>query len=199
MIRQLPNRSLPIALLAIALAATAAPAAASPLQGPPAETPPAETPPADRPGTRVCEDDDACDPGELCLKKTGKCDKKGQCEPRPEACTQVFDPVCGCDGRTYGNECEAWMAGVSVASEGECTNGGDACRTNADCGGNEYCGKPEGQCDSEGRCQDRPEVCTQIFDPVCGCDGETYSNACEAAAAGVNVASQGECGGAAAQ
>ena len=174
-----------IPALAVVLAAAAAAAPAAAIQGP-------ADPPADRPGTRVCDDNAGCDEGEFCQKKTGKCDKKGKCEIRPEVCTQIFDPVCGCDGRTYGNECQAWAAGVSVEHEGECEPG-PGCTTNADCAGGEYCAKAPGDCDGAGACEPRPEVCTEVFDPVCACDGMTYSNGCKAAAAGVNVDRSGEC------
>ncbi len=36
-------------------------------------------------------------------------------------------------------------------------------------------------------------LCAQVFEPVCGCDGETYSNSCEAEKAGVTQYSKGAC------
>lgn len=68
---------------------------------------------------------------------------------------------------------------------------GIQCSTETD-----YCASPVGQCgtaDVAGVCTARPEFCTEQYDPVCGCDGETYGNACQAATAGVNVQSAGEC------
>jgi hypothetical protein len=38
-----------------------------------------------------------------------------------------------------------------------------------------------------------PEVCADIFNPVCGCDGQTYPNACEAAASQVGILDLGAC------
>ncbi len=69
----------------------------------------------------------------------------------------------------------------------------DACTGNDNCIDGYYCAKRTGDCDGVGRCSLRPEACIEIYDPVCGCNGETYSNACFAQAAGVNVLHPGAC------
>ena len=35
-------------------------------------------------------------------------------------CVEIYEPVCGCNGITYDNECYAEKSGVSNWAEGEC-------------------------------------------------------------------------------
>jgi len=138
-----------------------------------------------------CISNDQCGSGYYCEKAPGDCDGTGICRMTSQACLDVWEPVCGCDGNTYGNACKAAQAGVIVDYQGECSIPG--CSSNDECGSFQYCQKAPGDCDGTGTCQVRPQICPDVWIPVCGCDDRTYGNACEAAAAGVIVDYQGEC------
>ncbi len=70
------------------------------------------------PGTPGCAENEFCDyPLEA---HCGAADQGGVCRPRPEICTREFMPVCGCDGRTYPNRCEANAAGTGVTALEPC-------------------------------------------------------------------------------
>ena len=154
-------------------------------------------------------------------------------------CSDIFEPVCGCDGQIYNNSCFAfYFGGVTTYSIGNCSNiycplipagvdfgdcemvlgyarmEGQMCQAISGCsmtGQNgydysEFFFESEFQCNSFcmddttlAVCPDTSLInlqvmCPAIFDPVCGCDNVTYSNACVALNQfGVAVYTQGEC------
>jgi hypothetical protein len=146
----------------------------------------------------TCGSSTECASDEYCSIANGVCltpKSLGFCKAKPDACAQVLAPVCGCDGKTYSNSCEASIAGVSVAANGVCGAGCGGV-TAVKCGATEFCDFAAGSCGNAnptGSCAAPPKSCPGLSSPVCGCDRKTYASACEASMAMVSIFANGEC------
>ena len=95
-------------------------------------------------------------------------------------------------------------SGIGLGLIGLGLSGAHAANLDEPCGGSNhitcnsalYCQLPAGQCsslDTAGTCAKAPDFCMRVSRPVCGCNGKTYANECDARKARVAIDTSAAC------
>jgi hypothetical protein len=128
----------------------------------------------------------------------GACGSEGGSPTNPNA--PLHPATCGTDENCSGTRC-CLITGLCLPAD--CP---DCCFDTTDqtgfypCASDGYCSRYQRGdfcfalgCDGPGLCAPRGLNCGGRLDPVCGCDGSSYTNASCAQSAGVSVAHEGDC------
>jgi Kazal-type serine protease inhibitor-like protein len=99
-------------------------------EAPPATPPPPmnmpdagrDTGPSDGPAGNACSRNEECEFDEYCAKNSCNPAAPGACARRPLSCPQEQEPVCGCNGVNYYNDCLRELNGVNLYRRSECPN-----------------------------------------------------------------------------
>ena len=109
----------------------------------------------------------------------------------------LVSSTAAADGEYYGlrNFDFSAIPPFNNDSFGECTTADD-CAEKQKCKNAEYgcfCVKAAGDCDGKGKCKHIQVATNRSYRPVCGCDGNAYTNESEAHKHGINVKATGPC------
>jgi len=173
-------------------------------------------------GKAVCTDDPCvnmeCDDGEVCVVNDGnaecienpckwaKCSAGFKCQPNSDGTsTSCVPTTCKYNDQTYEdgesfdsidgcNTCYCEYGEISCTKMA-CVpddDGQTECKTDSDCDEGYICDYYS-CAEEDGYCTQQFDMCAMNWDPVCGCDGQTYSSDCERINAGVTLRLYREC------
>ena len=130
--------------------------------------------------------DEGFDVGAPCSVGVGACKADGFKVCPADKLSTVCDAV---EGTPTAEICGD---GIDNNCDGQADEGCQ-CSGNTDCFTSFYCQKSIGDCQGTGFCIIKPLSCSSLDEPVCGCNGSTYTNIECTALSGVSVDYTGKC------